>query len=52
LEVNPAVAYACRIDKIAEELGIEAWDGTFKPFAITTSPFGTTAGSLCYCFRY
>jgi hypothetical protein len=26
-------AYACRIDRVAEELGIYAWDGSQKPFA-------------------
>jgi hypothetical protein len=24
--------FACRIDKVAEQLGIEAWDGSSKPF--------------------
>ena len=28
---NDDTAYACRIDKIAEELEIEAWDGSIKP---------------------
>jgi hypothetical protein len=27
---NDTVGYACRIDKIAERLGIEAWDGSVK----------------------
>ena len=28
---NNQTGYACRIDKIAEELEIEAWDGSIKP---------------------
>lgn len=27
--------FACRIDRVAEELSISAWDGTAKPFATT-----------------
>ena len=26
------VGFACRIDQVAEQLGIQAWDGTSKPF--------------------
>jgi hypothetical protein len=29
--------YACRIDEVATQLGIEAWDGTAKPFIDTNS---------------
>ena len=29
---NETVGYACRIDHIASELGIQAWDGSVKPF--------------------
>lgn len=30
--------YACRIDKVAEELEIEAWDGSIKPLGTAYSP--------------
>jgi hypothetical protein len=44
---NETIGYACRIDNIASQLGIEAWDGTIKPFmnlissnsGIVDSPF-------------
>lgn len=33
--------YACRIDKVAEELEIEAWDGSIKPLGTSYSSRGT-----------
>ena len=34
--------YACRIDKVAQELGIEAWDGTSKNFVNPASIYYIT----------
>ena len=37
--------YACRIDKVASQLGIEAWDGTLKPYVDpSTIEYITTVG--------
>jgi|688.fasta_scaffold43357_6 hypothetical protein len=44
---NETVGYASRIDKLAEQLGIEAWDGSVKPLgSIVTSYFGYTVPSI------
>lgn len=41
---NQTVGYACRIDRIASALGIEAWDGSVKPVGIDRSNFATYYG--------
>lgn len=43
---NATVGYACRIDKIAEQLGIEAWDGSVKPVGINRSNFESNFGAM------
>lgn len=43
---NETVGYACRIDKLAEKLGIEAWDGSVKPTGIDRSNFLGTFGAM------
>ena len=43
---NQTVGYACRIDKLAEQLGIEAWDGSVKPTGINRGNFLSSFGAM------
>jgi len=38
--------YACRIDDVANELSITAWDGSLKPFVSTVEYITVPGGSL------
>lgn len=43
---NQTIGYACRIDKIATALGIEAWDGSVKPTGINRGNFYGNFGAM------
>jgi hypothetical protein len=51
---SPYYGFACRIDHVASELGIEAWDGTNKPYVdpdtidyITVPGFNSIKTQVC-----